>query len=252
MIEILQETKTSVVCVKPVGIAAQGMDAQALPQLLAAQLGCEVYPVHRLDQAVGGVMVYAKTAKEAARLTQSMGEGGMQKTYLAVLTGCPEKTSGTLEDLLFHDRVKNKTYVVRRPRGGVKKAVLSYEILAEAEGLSLARVRLQTGRTHQIRVHMQYTRHPIVGDPVYNAHGPRDARAQLGLRRQFLHSYSIAFEHPTTGEPMAFADNLPQDLQEALDALAERSLGKTDAGREVAELMAASPVPSVEGEVPDE
>ena len=99
---------------------------------------------------------------------------------------------------------------------------------------------------------MQYTRHPIVGDPVYNAHGPRDARAQLGLRRQFLHSYSIAFEHPTTGEPMAFADNLPQDLQEALDALAERSLGKTDAGREVAELMATSPVPSVEGEVPDE
>ena len=90
MIEILQETKTSVVCVKPVGIAAQGTDPQALPQLLAAQLGCEVYPVHRLDQAVGGVMVYAKTAKEAARLTQSMGEGGMQKTYLAVLTGCPE------------------------------------------------------------------------------------------------------------------------------------------------------------------
>ena len=125
MIEILQETKTSVVCVKPVGIAAQGTDPQALPQLLAAQLGCEVYPVHRLDQTVGGVMVYAKTAKEAARLTQSMGEGGMQKTYLAVLTGCPEKTSGTLEDLLFHDRVKNKTYVVRRPRGGVKKAVLS-------------------------------------------------------------------------------------------------------------------------------
>ena len=117
MIEILQETKTSVVCVKPVGIAAQGTDPQALPQLLAAQLGCEVYPVHRLDQTVGGVMVYAKTAKEAARLTQSMGEGGMQKTYLAVLTGCPEETSGTLEDLLFHDRVKNKTYVVRRPRG---------------------------------------------------------------------------------------------------------------------------------------
>ena len=77
MIEILQETKTSVVCVKPVGIAAQGTDPQALPQLLAAQLGCEVYPVHRLDQAVGGVMVYAKTAKEAAHLTQSMGEGGM-------------------------------------------------------------------------------------------------------------------------------------------------------------------------------
>ena len=194
MIEILQETKTSVVCVKPVGIAAQGMDAQALPQLLAAQLGCEVYPVHRLDQAVGGVMVYAKTAKEAARLTQSMGEGGMQKTYLAVLTGCPEETSGTLEDLLFHDRVKNKTYVVRRPRGGVKKAVLSYEILAEAEGLSLARVRLQTGRTHQIRVQFASRGFPLLGDGKY---GSNALNKPLGYKKQFLYSYKLKFAFTT-------------------------------------------------------
>ena len=200
MIEILQETKTSVVCVKPVGIAAQGTDPQALPQLLAAQLGCEVYPVHRLDQAVGGVMVYAKTAKEAARLTQSMGEGGMQKTYLAVLTGCPEETSGTLEDLLFHDRVKNKTYVVRRPRGGVKKAVLSYEILAEAEGLSLARVRLQTGRTHQIRVQFASRGFPLLGDGKY---GSRQ-KGSIALQ-----SCGLRFVHPDTGKPMAFSLPLP-------------------------------------------
>lgn len=199
MIEILQETKTSVVCVKPVGIAAQGTDPQALPQLLAAQLGCEVYPVHRLDQTVGGVMVYAKTAKEAARLTQSMGEGGMQKTYLAVLTGCPEETSGTLEDLLFHDRVKNKTYVVRRPRGGVKKAVLSYEILAEAEGLSLARVRLQTGRTHQIRVQFASRGFPLCGDRKYGA------RSSGALA---LYSYRISFPH---GEKR-LSFTLPQDF----------------------------------------
>ena len=139
-----------------------------------------------------------------------------------------------------------------------REAITTFRVLERFEagpkddGYSLIECKLFTGRTHQIRVHMQYTRHPIVGDPVYNAHGPRDARAQLGLRRQFLHSYSIAFEHPTTGEPMAFADNLPRDLQEALDSLAARSLGKTEAGREVAELMATSPVPSVEGEVPDE
>ena len=185
MIEILQETKTSVVCVKPVGIAAQGMDAQALPQLLAAQLGCEVYPVHRLDQAVGGGMVYAKTAKEAARLTQSMGEGGMQKTYLAVLTGCPEETSGTLEDLLFHDRVKNKTYVVRRPRGGVKLARLHYEILAEQDGLSLACIRLETGRTHQIRVQFASRGLPLLGDGKY---GSRDNRCACALW-----SYRLSF-----------------------------------------------------------
>ena len=185
MIEILQETKTSVVCVKPVGIAAQGMDAQALPQLLAAQLGCEIYPVHRLDQAVGGVMVYAKTAKEAARLTQSMGEGGMQKTYLAVLTGCPEETSGTLEDLLFHDRVKNKTYVVRRPRGGVKLARLHYEILAEQDGLSLACIRLETGRTHQIRVQFASRGLPLLGDGKY---GSRDNRCACALW-----SYRLSF-----------------------------------------------------------
>ena len=178
MIEILQETKASVVCVKPVGVASQGADAQALPQLLAAQLGCAIYPVHRLDQAVGGVMVYAKTAKEAARLTQAMGEGGMQKTYLAVLTGCPAEKSGTLEDLLFHDRVKNKTYVVRRLRGGVKKAVLRYEILAEAEGLSLAQIRLQTGRTHQIRVQFASRGFPLLGDGKY---GSRDNRCTCAL-----------------------------------------------------------------------
>ena len=210
MIEILQETKTSVVCVKPVGIAAQGTDAQALPQLLAAQLGCEVYPVHRLDQTVGGVMVYAKTAKEAARLTQSMGEGGMQKTYLAVLTGCPEKTSGTLEDLLFHDRVKNKTYVVRRPRGGVKKAVLSYEILAEAEGLSLARVRLQTGRTHQIRVHLAHIGCPICGDYLYGRELPE-------LKDRFaLHSARLRCVQPVTGETVEVVEPLPEELKALL------------------------------------
>ena len=89
-----------------------------------------------------------------------------------------------------------------------------------------------------------------MGDPVYNAHGPRDGRAQLGLGRQFLHSYSIGFEHPVTGEPLAFADQLPADLRKALDSLADRSLGVTEAGREVAALMETAPAPSVEGEVP--
>ena len=121
-------------------------------------------------------MVYAKTAKEAARLTQSMGEGGMQKTYLAVLTGCPEEKSGTLEDLLFHDRVKNKTYVVRRPRGGVKKAVLSYEI----------------------RVQFASRGFPLLGDGKY---GSRDNRCTCAL-------WSFRLTLPTGSRPQTF-ESLP-------------------------------------------
>ena len=177
MIEILKETARYLVCVKPIGTAAQGTQQEAMPQLLSAQLGCGIFPVHRLDQTVGGVMVYAKTAQEAARLTQ--------KTYLAVLTGCPAERAGTLEDLLFHDRAKNKTYVVRRPRGGVKQARLHYEILAKQDGLSLARIRLETGRTHQIRVQFASRGLPLLGDGKY---GSRDNRCACALW-----SYRLSF-----------------------------------------------------------
>ena len=188
MIEILKETARYLVCVKPIGTAAQGTQQEAMPQLLSAQLGCEIFPVHRLDQTVGGVMVYAKTAQEAARLTQAMGQGQMQKTYLAVLTGCPAEKAGTLEDLLFHDRVKNKTYVVRRPRGGVKQARLHYEILAEQDGLSLACIRLETGRTHQIRVQFASRGLPLLGDGKY---GKLDRR--FDRKYQALYSYRLSF-----------------------------------------------------------
>ena len=194
MIEILKETARYLVCVKPVGTAAQGTQAEAMPQLLSEQLGCDIFPVHRLDQTVGGVMVYAKTAQEAARLTQAMGQGQMQKTYLAVLTGCPAEKAGTLEDLLFHDRVKNKTYVVKRMRGGVKQARLHYEILAEQDGLSLARIRLETGRTHQIRVQFASRGLPLLGDGKY---GSRDNRCTCAL-------WSFRLTLPTGARPQTF------------------------------------------------
>ena len=181
MIEILKETARYLVCVKPIGIAAQGTQAEAMPQLLSEQLGCDIFPVHRLDQTVGGIMVYAKTVQEAARLTQAMGQGQMQKTYLAVLTGCPAEKAGTLEDLLFHDRVKNKTYVVKRMRGGVKQAKLHYEILARQDGLSLVRIRLETGRTHQIRVQFASRGLPLLGDGKY---GSRCGRCTCAEYRQ--------------------------------------------------------------------
>ena len=207
MLEILYDDAQLAVCVKPAGVAAQGEAPNAMPRLLSAQLGCPaVYPVHRLDQIVGGVMVYAKTQPSAAALSRQMQSGEFQKEYLAVLRGAPEKREDTLCDVLYHDRVKNKTFVVRKQRPGAREARLGYTICQcvcdGANVLSLVRVRLYTGRTHQIRAQFASRKLPLLGDGKYGGGDNRCACA--------LWSCRLRFSHPKSGADMTFAKLPPE------------------------------------------
>ena len=197
MIPILYQDHSLLVCIKHPGFLSQGAPGAeaAMPALLSAQCGGEIYPVHRLDRGAGGVMVFARTGRAAAALSQSVQQGALVKEYLCVVSGHPEAAQGTFRDLLFHDKVRNKTFTVRRPRKGVKEALLDYQVLEAAENLSLVRVRLHTGRTHQIRVQFASRGMPLLGDRKYGGiPGP-------GLA---LWSCQLAFPHPDTGAVMEF------------------------------------------------
>ena len=158
--------------------------------LLSEQLGCEIFCVHRLDTATGGVMVYAKSSRSAGLLTASLSSETTVKEYLCVCRSS-NAGQGIMEDLLFHDKRKNKAYIVDRERKGVKIARLSYESLATDGERSLVKVRLYTGRTHQIRVQFASRKMPLLGDGKYGA------RDNLPLA---LHCFHLAFDHPFAKE----------------------------------------------------
>ena len=163
--EILYSDKNIAVIVKPVGLDSE----HDVPAALTEQLGGEFYPIHRLDQNVGGVMVFARTKQSAAALSKAVQEGTMVKEYVALVHGTPPET-GDWTDLLFKDSTKNKVFVVKKERRGVKKARLEFKRLTEGE-TSLVRIRLYTGRSHQIRVQFSSRGFPLVGDRKY---GGRD------------------------------------------------------------------------------
>ena len=168
-LRILYQNDEFLVCEKPRNVLSQaGKPGQrSMIDLLCAQVGGEIYPVHRLDQQVGGIMVYARTQAAAAYFSREIQQGNMKKEYLAVLHGGPEEDAGELNDLLLHDARKNKSYVVSRMRGGVKKARLSYRVLGRTPEETLVQVRLFTGRTHQIRVQFASRQMPLAGDGRY-------------------------------------------------------------------------------------
>lgn len=189
VMEILYADDNIVVLRKPVGMDSE----KDVPAALTERLGGEIYPIHRLDQNVGGVMVYARKKQSAAALSKAVQEGTMVKEYVAMVHGTvPE--SGDWEDLLWKDSRKNKVFVVKRQRGGVKKARLEFTRLAANGDTSLLRIRLHTGRSHQIRVQFSSRGYPLVGDHKY---GSRDERTA-----PLLFSCRITF--PYQGEQRSF------------------------------------------------
>lgn len=191
--EILFSDQNIAVVVKPVGLDSE----KDVPQQLAQQLGGTFLTVHRLDQNVGGVMVYARSKQAAATLSKAITDGKMVKEYVAMVHGAPPP-EGDWEDLLFKDSRKNKVFVVNRQRAGVKAARLTYRCEKTGEQ-SLVRIRLHTGRSHQIRVQFSSRGYPLVGDHKY---GSRDVATEPML-------FSCCITFPYKGREQRF-EALPE------------------------------------------
>lgn len=191
--DILYSDRDLAVCIKPVGLDSE----QEVPNALKEQLGGNIFPIHRLDKNVGGVMVYARTQQAAAALSKTVQEGSMVKEYVAMVHGAPPE-NGDWTDLLWKDSRKNKVFVVKRERGGVKKARLEFRRLTAGEE-SLVRIRLHTGRSHQIRVQFSSRGFPLVGDHKY---GSRDEKTTPML-------FSCRITFPWNGSIKTF-DALPE------------------------------------------
>lgn len=204
---ILYHDNNIAVCIKQPGLLSEDKGESSVPALLRNELGADyIGVVHRLDRPVGGVMVYALTTAAAACLSAQAANGTMKKEYAAGVRGVPEKKGGMLADLLLHDMRRNKSFVVSSKRRGVKEARLLYRHMAEAAcgdgAISLERIKLITGRTHQIRVQFASRGNPLVGDGRY---GGKDAL----LKDPALYCVRLSFTHPD-GREMSFTAPAPE------------------------------------------
>lgn len=197
--EVLFEDKDILVCIKPVGVSSENGMMQLIREYLkdnTAYVGI----IHRLDTAVSGVMVYAKTKSAAAEISMQIQNSDFQKEYYAVVLGCPETNDGTYQDLLFKDSAKNKVFVAKSMRKGVKRAELEYSVCdtinLDDNIISLVKIKLKTGRSHQIRVQFASRKMPLLGDGKYGSRKKCDIA---------LFSTAIKFKHPETQKEMYFS-----------------------------------------------
>lgn len=201
--DLIYKDSSLVVCVKPPRVLSTD-EPGGMPELVRAALGgdADVRTVHRLDRVVSGLMVLARGAKAASELSRQIREDEFEKRYIAAVHG-DAGDGGTMTDLLYRDKARKMTFVTDTPGKGVQEAVLDYETLARADGISKVKITLRTGRTHQIRCQFASRGCPIVGDRKYGTLTDGDCDIALW-------SHELSFTHPETGERLRFSAEPPE------------------------------------------
>lgn len=229
---IVHEDPDLVVVDKPAGLvvhpAAGNLDGTLVNALLhhcAGQLsgiGGVARPgiVHRIDKDTSGLLVVAKTDKAHEGLARQFKDHSIDRLYAAVVYGYPAPPAGVIDTWIGRSDADRKKMAVHREGRG-KHAVTHYRMIDRLRGAAMVECRLETGRTHQVRVHMAHIGHPLIGDPVYGRErkGFKSILETLGFKRQALHARTLGFIHPVTGAPLLFQSALPSDMQELLSAL---------------------------------
>jgi 23S rRNA pseudouridine1911/1915/1917 synthase len=245
-LRVVYEDKRLLVIDKPAGLVvhpgagqAQGTLVNALLHLVGdlSGVGGVMRPgiVHRLDRGTSGLLVVAKDDETHRALVRQFAGRTVEKEYVAIVHGRPEAQTGTIALPIGRDPVHRQKMSVRAPRGRAARS--DYTVVEALDGASLVRVRIHTGRTHQIRVHLAALGHPVAGDPTYggarapSARRPEAKAALMGLGRPALHAARLAFTHPETGARVTFESPLPEDLAGALEALRKSDAGTPTAVR---------------------
>ncbi|HEV3375703.1 MAG TPA: RluA family pseudouridine synthase [Thermoleophilaceae bacterium] len=208
-IDVVLEDEHLLVVDKPAGLVTHPAPGHRGPTLSEALGG---FTVHRLDRDTSGLLIVAKTDDVQQALQAELKARRVQREYLALVSGHPDAESGTIDAPLGRDRTRRTLISTRTDNP--RRAVTHFEVLERLPRTALLRVRLETGRTHQIRAHLAAIDRPVCGDPAY---GGRACGRRLGLDRQFLHATTLMFRHPVTRERVICESKPPVDLRRALD-----------------------------------